>query len=116
MLRIICKSKISGVRVTEAQIHYEGSITIDEKLLKAVDILPGEKVEVLNLNNGSRIETYAIVGESGSGVICLNGAAAHSGKVGDELIILAYCLIADEKANTIKMKLVRTDEKNRIRR
>ena len=79
MLRRMCKSKISGARVTEAQVHYEGSITIDDELLKAVDILPGEKVEVLNLDNGSRIETYAISGKKGPGVICLNGAAAHTG-------------------------------------
>ena len=114
MLRIICKSKISGVYVTEAQIHYEGSITIDEELLKAVDILPGEKVEVLNLSNGSRIETYAIAGKKGSGEICLNGAAALSGKIGDELIILAYCFAEDKEAKNIKIKLVKVNQKNKI--
>jgi len=115
MLRRMCKSKIAGARVTEAQIHYEGSITIDDELLKAVDILPGEKVEVLNLNNGSRIEKYAISGEKGSGVICLNGAAAHTGKIGDELIILAYCLVEDKDARGIKIKLVKVKE-NKISR
>ena len=115
MLRRMCKSKISGAIVTEAQIHYEGSITIDEELLLASDILHNEKVEVLNLNNGSRIETYAIPGEKGSGVICLNGAAAHTGKVGDELIVLAYCLIEDEKARGIKIKHVRVDKNNKIK-
>ncbi|MFH1655840.1 MAG: aspartate 1-decarboxylase [Candidatus Omnitrophota bacterium] len=116
MLRRMCKSKIAGAKVTEAQVHYEGSITIDDELLKAVDILPGEKVEVLNLNNGSRIETYAISGEKGSGVICLNGAAAHSGKIGDGLIILAYCLVEDKQARDIKLRFVKVNEKNRISR
>lgn len=114
MLRRMCKSKISGARVTEAQVHYEGSITIDDELLKAVDILPGEKVEVLNLENGSRIETYAISGEKGSGVICLNGAAAHTGKIGDKLIILAYCLVDDKEAKNTKIKLVKVNQENKI--
>jgi len=114
MLRIICKSKIRYVKVTEAQLRYEGSITIDEELLKAADIIPGEKVEVLNLNNGSRVETYAIAGNKGSGVICLNGPAARAGCVGDELIILAYCLAEDKEAKSIKTKLVYVDENNKI--
>jgi len=79
MLITYCKSKIADACITQAELFYEGSITIDETLLKAVGILPWEKVEVLNLNNGSRIETYAIAGEAGSGVMCLNGPAARSG-------------------------------------
>lgn len=114
MLRIICKSKISHVRVTEAQLRYEGSITIDEALLKAADIVPGEKVEVLNVNNGSRLETYALSGKKGSGVICLNGPAARSGCVGDELVILAYCFADDKDAFSVKMKIVRVDESNKM--
>lgn len=114
MFRRMCKSKISGARVTEAQVHYEGSITIDEDLLLGSDILPGEKVEVLNLSNGSRIETYAIAGTRGSGVICLNGAAAHTGKIKDELIILAYCLVEDKEAKKVKIKRVRVNEENKI--
>jgi aspartate 1-decarboxylase len=110
----MCKSKISGVRVTDTQVHYEGSITIDEDLLLASDILPGEKVEVLNLNNGSRIETYAIAGQKGSGVICLNGAAAHTGKIADELIILAYYLVEDKDAKKVKIKRVHVDKNNKI--
>jgi aspartate 1-decarboxylase len=115
MLRIICKSKIHRAKITEANLHYEGSITIDEKLLKAADILVGEKVEVLNLNNGSRIETYAIQGKSGSGEICLNGPAARFGCVGDEVIILAYCMVDDKEAVSLKAKIIYVDERNRIK-
>ena len=107
MLRTICKSKIAHVRVTEAELRYEGSITIDGTLLDAADIIAGEKVEVLNLNNGSRVETYAIRGKENSGVVCLNGPAARSGCVGDELIILAYCLADDKEAKNIKTKIIK---------
>ncbi len=115
MLRIICKSKIQRVKVTGAELHYEGSITIDERLLKAADILVGEKVEVLNLNNGSRIETYAIKGKSGSGEVCLNGPAARFGCAGDEVIILSYCMVQDKIARSIEPKVVYVDERNRIK-
>ena len=115
MLRTILKSKIHGARVTEAQLYYEGSITIDEELMEKADILADEKVEVLNLNNGSRSETYAIKGKRGSGVICLNGPMAHVGSVDDELIILAYYLVDDKEAKNIKPKIVYVDESNHIR-
>lgn len=115
MLRTFCKSKITKVKVTEAQLYYEGSITVDAELLKAADIIPGEKVEVLNLNNGSRVETYAIAGKKGSGAICLNGPAARSGCVGDELVILCYCLADDKEIKSLKTKVIYTDGKNRIR-
>lgn len=115
MLRTFCKSKIDKVKVTQAELFYEGSITIDEELLRAADIISGEKVEVLNLNNGSRVETYAIAGKKGSGVICLNGPAARSGCVGDELVILCYCLADDKEIKTLKTKVVHIDAKNRIR-
>lgn len=114
MLRIILKSKIHRATVTEANLQYEGSITIDRKLLTAADILPGEKVEVLNLHNGSRQETYAIEGKSGSGVVCLNGPAARHACKGDILVILAYGLIEDKLARGIKPKIVFVDGKNRI--
>ncbi len=116
MLITFCKSKIGHAHVTEAELYYEGSITVDEDLLKAVDILPGEKVEVLNLNNGTRLETYAIAGESGSGRICLNGPAARCGFVGDKIIILSYALMDTGEAKTAKTKTVYLDEKNRIKK
>jgi len=116
MLITFCKSKIGHARITEAELYYEGSITVDEDILKSVDILPGEKVEVLNLNNGSRIETYAIAGKAGSGQICLNGPAARAGCVGDKIIILSYALMDPQEARTAKTRLVYLDEQNRVRR
>ncbi len=110
-----CKAKIAHGRVTEAQLYYEGSITIDEDILKAVDIIPGEKVEVLNVNNGSRIETYVIAGKAGSGQICLNGPAARAGFVGDQLIILCYALMEDTKARQFKTKIVYLNDYNKIK-
>ena len=91
MLREILKSKIHRATVTGANVDYEGSIVIDEKLLKAGDILPYEKVLVINLNNGSRVETYAIVGPSGSGEVSVNGGAALFSKVGDKVIVMNFC-------------------------
>ncbi len=107
MLRTILKSKISGLRVTETELFYEGSITIDKEILKKADILAGEKVEVLNLNNGSRSETYVIYGKKGE--VCLNGPLARTGLVGDELIVLAYCLANEEEIKKIKPKIIRVD-------
>ncbi|MFH1440546.1 MAG: aspartate 1-decarboxylase [Candidatus Omnitrophota bacterium] len=115
MLRTILKSKIHRVFVTEANLYYEGSITIDEKLMQKADILEGEKVEVLNLNNGQRIETYAIKGKTGSGVICLNGPSARGACVGDQLIILAYVLADNKEASKILPKIIKVDERNRIK-
>ncbi len=116
MIRIMLKSKIHRARVTEANLQYKGSITIDKKLLAAADILPGEKVEVLNLHNGTRQETYAIEGKSGSGVVCLNGPAARHACEGDILVILAYGMVEDRLARKLKPKIVFVDEKNRISR
>lgn len=115
MYRTICKSKLQRLKVTEAQLYYEGSITVDGALLEAADILPGEKVEILNINNGSRVETYAIKGKRNSGTVCLNGPAARHACVGDELIILAYALADDKEAKSIKPKIVYVNAKNRIR-
>ncbi len=114
MLRTIMKSKIHRAKVTEANLYYNGSVTIDSKLLKKADILPGEKVEILNLNNGHRLETYAIEGEASSGVICLNGPSARGACVGDEVIILSYALADDKEIKNFSPKIVNVDERNRI--
>lgn len=115
MLRTILKSKIHRASVTEANLYYEGSITIDEKLMEKADILPGEKVEVLNLNNGQRLQTYAIRGKPGSRVICLNGPSARGACVGDQIIILSYVLADEKEAKAISPKIINVDERNRIK-
>jgi len=115
MLRTILKSKIHRALVTEANLYYEGSITIDEELMEAADILEGEKVEVLNLNNGGRLQTYAIRGKAGSGVVCLNGPAARGACVGDQVIIISYVLADDKEAKSIKPRIIKLDGKNRIK-
>ncbi|MDD5129909.1 MAG: aspartate 1-decarboxylase [Candidatus Omnitrophica bacterium] len=114
MLRTMLKSKIHRAIVTDANLYYEGSITIDMDLIKAADILEHEKVEVLNLNNGLRIETYVIKGKAGSGVICLNGPAARGACPGDQVIILSYVAVEDKEARSIKAKIIKVDAKNRI--
>jgi aspartate 1-decarboxylase len=114
MLREMCKAKIHSATVTEADLNYTGSITIDKTLLQELDILHYERVQVLNINNGSRIETYVIEGEPDSGIICLNGAAARWAVPGDKVIIIAYCLIDDTQARNWKPKIVVLDEKNKI--
>lgn len=115
MLITMLKAKISGAKVTQAELYYEGSISIDKNILEAVDILPDEKVEVLNVNNGSRIETYAIAAKAGSGVICLNGPAARSGCVGDKLIIINYGLVEKKDAKQYKAKIVFLNDQNKIK-
>ena len=115
MLLTVLKAKISNASVTEAELYYEGSITVDEAILKDVDIFPGEKVEVLNVNTGSRIETYTIAGKENSGIICLNGPAARSGCVGDKLIILSYGLVEESQAKVCKAKVVYLDDQNKIK-
>ncbi len=115
MLREMCKAKIHSATVTEADLNYTGSITIDKSLLLELDILHYERVQVLNINNGSRIETYVIEGEPDSGIICLNGAAARWAVPGDKVIIIAYCLIDDAQARSWKPKIVVLDEKNKIK-
>ena len=107
------KSKLHCVQVTEANLNYMGSITIDEALMEAVDILPGQKVQIVDNNNGERFETYVIKGERNSGCICLNGAAARKVQVGDTCIIIAYALMDYEEAKTFQPK-VTFPEKNRI--
>ena len=114
MLRIMCKSKIHRATITKIDLHYEGSVGIDKTLLKRADIYPGEIVQVVNVNNGHRFETYAFEEKAGSGTIGLYGAAARLGKVGDIVIILSNGLIEDKKAADIKMKRVYVDSQNRI--
>lgn len=116
MQREMLKSKIHRVTVTQAELYYEGSITVDKDLLQAADILPYEKVQVLNFNNGSRLDTYAIEGDAGSGTICLNGPAARFSSVGDEIIIVSYFHLPDEEARKYKPKIVLVDKKNKITR
>ncbi len=115
MMRTMLKSKIHRCRVTEANLYYEGSITVDSALMAKADILPGEKVEVLNLNTGERLETYAIEGKKNSGIICLNGPAARSACVGDQVIILSYFIVADNEAKGVTPKIVKVNERNRIK-
>lgn len=110
----MCKSKIQPAVVTSTELHYEGSITVDRALMDAVDIIPFERVHVLNLNNGSRMETYTIEGERDSGVICLNGAAARLAEPGDKVIIISYCSMEREKAIGWHPGIIIVDEKNKI--
>jgi aspartate 1-decarboxylase len=108
------KGKIHRATVTQAELDYVGSITIDRLLLDASGIFPGEKVQIVNINNGERLETYTIEGPSGSGIICLNGAAARSVQVGDRVIIISYCWIEETEALEIEPKVVFVDDNNRI--
>lgn len=108
------KSKIHRATITQADLNYVGSITIDRDLMDAAGLLDGEKVQVVNNNNGERLETYVIEGERGSGVICLNGAAARRAQVGDTVIIIAYAWMSEEEAQAYKPKVVFPDESNRI--
>ena len=113
MLIEVLKSKLHCVTVTEANLNYMGSITIDEDLLDAADMIPGQKVQIVDNNNGERFETYIIKGERGSGCICLNGAAARKVQVGDVCIIIAYALMDFEEAKTFQPRVV-FPENNKI--
>ncbi len=108
------KGKIHRARVTQVDVDYEGSITIDRSLMEASDILPYEQVEVLNINNGARFSTYAIEAEPNSGTICINGAAARLAAKGDIIIILSYCHLPDDEAINVIPRMVYVDENNRI--
>jgi aspartate 1-decarboxylase len=114
MLIEILKSKIHRVKITQAELHYVGSITIDADLLDAADIVPNEKVQVVNVNNGERLETYVIKGERGTGQICLNGPAARKCAVGDVVIIISYAHIDKKLAASMEPILVFPDEHNRL--
>lgn len=115
MLRMMLNSKIHRATVTEADLNYVGSITIDQDLLDEVGMLANEKVHVVNNNNGARFETYIIAGERGSGVICVNGAAARLVQKGDIVIILSYGYVMDENAKDHKPTIAIMDEHNKIR-
>ncbi|WP_430785592.1 aspartate 1-decarboxylase [Virgibacillus flavescens] len=114
MFRTMMKAKIHRARVTEANLNYVGSVTIDEDIIDSVGILPHEKVQIVNNNNGARIETYVIPGERGSGVVCLNGAAARLVQPGDTVIIVTYAILSDEELTTFKPKVALMNEINKV--
>ncbi|NLG12535.1 MAG: aspartate 1-decarboxylase [Elusimicrobia bacterium] len=116
MFRCMCRSKIKGGRVTDKNIHYEGSITLDTDILNASGILPGEMVYVLNTNSGARVTTYTIEGEKGSGAMCLNGPAARYFEKGDDIIILAVSFVSEEELiKGWKLNITELDENNRVK-
>ena len=114
MMRIMMKSKIHRATVTQADLDYVGSVTLDAALMEAADLLEGEQVAIVDITNGARIETYVIPGERGSGVIGINGAAAHLVHPGDLVIIMSYAVVSDTEARQLKPLVVHVDENNRI--
>ncbi len=110
----VLKSKIHRVKITQAELHYVGSITIDEALMDAANLIEGEKVQVVNINNGERLETYVIKGERNSGTICLNGPAARKAQVGDIVIVISYASMELEEAKQFKPSLVFPDPNNQL--
>lgn len=115
MLLQFFKSKIHRATVTQANLNYVGSITIDETLMQAANLYEGEKVQIVNNNNGERFETYVIKGEPNSGMICLNGAAARKAEVGDIIIVISYAFMSPEEAKQFHPVSIHVDEKNRIK-
>ncbi|KOG65916.1 aspartate 1-decarboxylase subunit alpha [Streptomyces griseoflavus] len=114
MLRTMFKSKIHRATVTQADLHYVGSVTVDADLLDAADLFPGELVHIVDITNGARLETYIIEGERGSGVLGINGAAAHLVHPGDLVILISYAQVDDAKARTLRPRVVHVDAANRI--
>lgn len=114
MLLHIMKSKLHRVKITQAELNYVGSVTIDENLMDAANLLENEKVQIVNNNNGERFETYVIPGERGSGTVCLNGAAARRAEVGDIVIIISYGVMTAEEAKNHKPKLIFPDSNNKL--
>ena len=114
MIRVMMKSKIHGATVTEANLQYTGSITIDKKLLKLSNITPFERVQIVNLHNGTRVETYVLEGAAGSGTICMNGAAARWAQIGDKVIIISYALLSEREIRRHRPRIVFPDDKNRV--
>lgn len=114
MFLTLFKSKIHRATVTEADLNYVGSVTVDEDLLDAANILVGEKVQIVNINNGARFETYTIPGERGSGVVCINGAAARLAHVGDKVILIAYAMMTSEEAKIFSPAVVHVDDNNQV--
>lgn len=114
MLRMMCKSKISRAKITKKELHYSGSIGIDKALLEASNILPNEKVQVLNLNNGSRFETYVVEEGKASGTIALYGPAAYLGEIGEKVIIICYCMVEEKETRSVKPKVISVTEDNKL--
>jgi aspartate 1-decarboxylase len=114
MFRTMLKSKIHRATVTQADLHYVGSVTVDEDLMDAADLLPGEQVAIVDVTNGARLETYVIAGPRGSGVIGINGAAARLVHEGDLVILISYCAVTDAEARSLRPKVVFVDAGNRI--
>ncbi len=114
MFRTMLKSKIHRATVTQADLHYVGSVTVDADLLAAADLLPGEQVHIVDVTNGARLETYVIEGPAGSGVIGINGAAARLVQPGDVVILIAYAMVTDEEAVALRPRVVHVDNENRI--
>ena len=114
MIRVMLKSKIHRATVTQADLHYVGSIAIDRSLMDAADLLEGEQVVIADITNGARLETYVIPAPAGSGIIGINGAAAHLVNEGDLVIIMSYAMVEDAEARSLKPRVVHVDEKNRI--
>ena len=115
MLRTICKSKIHRATVTEANVEYTGSLTLDAELMKAADLVAYEQVHVVDVDNGARLVTYCIEAPAGSGTVCVNGAAARLISAGDHIIVIAYAQVTPEELETLTPKVVMLDEQNRIR-
>ncbi|HWQ81674.1 MAG TPA: aspartate 1-decarboxylase [Ignavibacteria bacterium] len=116
MQRIMCKSKIHRAHITQAELYYEGSLTLDTALMDAAGMLPYERVQIVNVNNGERFETYLIPGKRNSGVVCLNGAAARLGAVGDQVIIISYAVYDENELKKFKPVKVFVDKKNKIKK
>jgi aspartate 1-decarboxylase len=114
MMRVMLKSKIHRATVTQADLDYVGSIAIDRDLMDAADLIEGEQVVIADITNGARLETYVIPGPRGSGMIGINGAAAHLVQAGDLVIIMSYCMLADAEARALKPRVVHVDDNNRI--
>ncbi len=110
----VLKSKIHRVSITQAELHYVGSITIDEDLMDAANIIENEKVQIVNINNGERLETYVIKGERGTGTVCMNGPAARKVQVGDVIIVISYASMDFEEAKTFKPTIIFPDQHNKI--
>ena len=116
MQRIMCKSKIHRAHITQSELYYEGSLTLDTALMDAAGMIPYERVQIVNVNNGSRFETYLIPGKRNSGIVCLNGAAARLGAVGDQVIIISYGIYNEEELKKFKPLKVFVDKNNKIKK
>jgi aspartate 1-decarboxylase len=114
VLRTLMRAKVHGATLTESNLNYTGSLTLDAGIMERLGMLPNEQVQVLNLNNGSRLITYLIAGEKGSGVVALNGAAARLGQPGDKVLIVSYAVMSEDEARQFRPKVVLVDARNRV--